>query len=78
MNENIFRILAAIILFTSVGISAYFRRKADNGFIAALGISTFIMAIRTPKEGANLIEKFWNEYREYRDRTGRFFPKIGA
>jgi len=30
MNENILRILAAIILFTAVGISSYFRRKADN------------------------------------------------
>ena len=29
MNENIFRILAAIILFTGVGISIYYRRKAD-------------------------------------------------
>jgi protein-S-isoprenylcysteine O-methyltransferase Ste14 len=29
MNENIFRILAAFILFTSIGISSYFRRKAD-------------------------------------------------
>ena len=30
MNENIFRILAAVILFTGVGISSYFRRKADK------------------------------------------------
>src|SRR5690349_6478723 len=30
MNENIFRILAALILFTGIGISAYFRRKADR------------------------------------------------
>lgn len=30
MNENIFRILAAIILFTGIGISSYFRRKADK------------------------------------------------
>lgn len=30
MNENIFRILAAVILFTSLGISVYFRRKADR------------------------------------------------
>jgi protein-S-isoprenylcysteine O-methyltransferase Ste14 len=30
MNENIFRILAALILFTGVGISSYFRRKADR------------------------------------------------
>lgn len=30
MNENIFRILAALILFTGVGISTYYRRKADR------------------------------------------------
>lgn len=52
---------------------------ADNWFIASLGILTFIiMAIRTPKEEANLIEKFGNEYKEYMKRTGRFLPKIGG
>ncbi len=30
MNENIFRILAALIFFTGIGISSYFRRKADR------------------------------------------------
>ena len=30
MNENIFRIAAALILFTGVGISSYYRRKADK------------------------------------------------
>ena len=30
MNENIFRILAALILFTGMGISSYYRRKADR------------------------------------------------
>jgi protein-S-isoprenylcysteine O-methyltransferase Ste14 len=30
MNENIFRILAALILFTGMGISSYYRRKADQ------------------------------------------------
>jgi len=50
---------------------------ADNWFIASLGILTFIiMAIRTPKEEANLIEKFGDEYRDYMKRTGRFFPKL--
>jgi protein-S-isoprenylcysteine O-methyltransferase Ste14 len=59
-------------LFISFGM------MADNWFIAALGILTFIMmAIRTPKEEANLIEKFGDEYREYMKRTGRFFPKLG-
>lgn len=50
---------------------------ADNWFIALLGILAFIaMAIRTPKEEANLIAKFGDEYREYMKRTGRFLPKV--
>jgi len=55
-----------------------FGMMADNWFIALLGILTFIlMAVRTPKEEANLIEKFGDEYREYMKHTGRFFPKLG-
>ena len=60
-------------LFIAFGI------LADNWFIAALGILAFLlMAIRTPKEEANLIEKFGDEYREYMKRTGRFLPKLGS
>jgi protein-S-isoprenylcysteine O-methyltransferase Ste14 len=52
---------------------------ADNWFIAALGVLTFIiMAVRTPIEEANLIEKFGDEYREYMKRTGRYLPKVGG
>jgi protein-S-isoprenylcysteine O-methyltransferase Ste14 len=52
---------------------------ADNWFVAGLGILTFIlMAVRTPNEEANLIEKFGDEYREYMKRTGRFLPKLGS
>lgn len=48
---------------------------ADNWFIGLLGVFVFIlMAIRTPQEEARLIEKFGNEYLEYMQRTGRFFP----
>lgn len=58
-------------LFISFGM------MADNWFIAALGVLAFIgMAARTPKEEANLIEKFGDEYREYMQRTGRYFPKL--
>jgi protein-S-isoprenylcysteine O-methyltransferase Ste14 len=58
-------------LFISFGL------MADNWFIMALGVLAFIaMVIRTPKEEANLIEKFGEEYREYMKRTGRFIPKI--
>ncbi|HCR72434.1 MAG TPA: hypothetical protein DIW23_13380 [Anaerolineae bacterium] len=58
-------------LFISFGM------MADNWFIALLGIFAFVMmAIRTPKEEANLIEKFGDEYREYMKRTGRFLPRL--
>jgi protein-S-isoprenylcysteine O-methyltransferase Ste14 len=57
-------------LFLALGM------MADNWLIAALGVLAFIgMAIRTPREEANLIEKFGDEYREYMKRTGRFLPK---
>jgi uncharacterized cupredoxin-like copper-binding protein len=56
-----------------------FGMLADNWFIASLGVLAFIaMAIRTPKEEANLIEKFGDEYREYMKRTGRFLPKFNS
>ena len=52
---------------------------AANWFTALLGVLAFIgMAIRTPKEEANLIEKFGDEYREYMKHTGRFLPKVGG
>jgi protein-S-isoprenylcysteine O-methyltransferase Ste14 len=60
-------------MFTSFGM------MADNWFIIGLGILAFIlMAIRTPQEEVNLIEKFGDEYREYMKHTGRFFPKVGS
>lgn len=65
----------------TIGSSLFiaFGMMADNWFIAVLGILAFIaMAVRTPKEEANLIEKFGDEYREYMKRTGRFFPKFGG
>lgn len=55
-----------------------FGMMADNWFIILMGVLAFIgMAVRTPKEEANLIEKFGDEYREYMKRTGRFLPRIG-
>jgi protein-S-isoprenylcysteine O-methyltransferase Ste14 len=58
-------------LFISFGM------MADNWFIALLGTLAFtVMAVRTPKEEANLVEKFGDEYREYMKHTGRFFPKL--
>jgi protein-S-isoprenylcysteine O-methyltransferase Ste14 len=63
----------------TIGSSLFisFGMMADNWFIAAMGVLAFItMAVRTPKEEANLIEKFGDEYRGYMKRTGRFLPKL--
>ena len=63
----------------TVGSSLFlaFGMMADNWFIMALGVLAFLaMASRTPKEEANLIEKFGDDYREYMKRTGRFLPKL--
>ena len=63
----------------TIGASLFvsFGMMADNWFIALLGLLMFIvMAIRTPKEEANLIEKFGDEYRNYMKNTGGFLPKL--
>lgn len=63
----------------TIGSSLFisFGMMADNWFIILLGtLAFFVMAIRTPKEEANLIEKFGDEYSEYMKQTGRFLPKL--
>ena len=63
----------------TIGSSLFlaFGMMADNWFIMILGVLAFLaMASRTPREEANLIEKFGDEYREYMTRTGRFLPKL--
>lgn len=58
-------------LFVSFGL------MADNWFIPLLSLLMFVvMAVRTPKEEANLIEKFGDEYRNYMKTTGAFLPKL--
>ncbi len=42
------------------------------GMLTPLGI----LLLRTSKEEARLIETFGDEYREYMQRTGRFFPRL--
>lgn len=50
---------------------------ADNWFIILMAALAFIaMAVRTPKEEANLIAKFGDDYRNYMKTTGAFLPKI--
>ena len=48
-----------------------------NWFIFTMAILTWIpLAMRTPLEEARLIETFGDEYREYMEQTGRYFPKL--
>jgi protein-S-isoprenylcysteine O-methyltransferase Ste14 len=45
--------------------------------MALLGLSAFAMMIlRTRTEEEKLIDRFGDEYRTYRDRTGRFLPHV--
>lgn len=63
-----------------MGLIAYigFALLAENWFIAVSMLIGFaLLVIRTEKEEARLIEKFGDTYREYMQRTGRFFPKLG-
>jgi protein-S-isoprenylcysteine O-methyltransferase Ste14 len=77
ITNGIYRYIRHPLYTFGASLFISFGMMADLWFIAALGIVTFIlMAIRTPKEEANLIEKFGDEYREYMNRTGRFLPKL--
>lgn len=42
-----------------------------------LGV-VYVMTVRTPREEAMLLERFGEEYRRYRERTGRFLPRLGS
>jgi protein-S-isoprenylcysteine O-methyltransferase Ste14 len=47
-----------------------------NGFIGLIGTAVIAMLVyRTRTEEAKLIERFGDEYRSYRERTGAFFPR---
>lgn len=48
-----------------------------NWFIFLLILLTFaILLMRTPIEETKLIERFGDEYREYMNETGRYFPQF--
>jgi protein-S-isoprenylcysteine O-methyltransferase Ste14 len=47
-----------------------------NGFLALTGaVAIALLVYRTRTEEAKLIERFGDEYRAYRERTGAFFPR---
>jgi protein-S-isoprenylcysteine O-methyltransferase Ste14 len=63
----------------TMGTLAYlgFALLAENWFITILSLLVFVvLALRTPKEEAHLLEKFGDEYRTYMQQTGRYLPKL--
>jgi len=49
-----------------------------NWFIAATGLTAFtLLMTRSRTEERFLIERFGDDYRQYRNRTGSVFPKLG-
>ncbi len=67
MNENIFRILAALIFLISLGISGYFRRKADRDSGEK---------VSWKDEGIFMILALRIGGREYMKTTGAFLPRF--
>jgi len=73
-DERLYRGLTLVFLSLTLGISAAFRRRADQAGGALRGERGLLW--RTPQEEARLIEAFGEEYRSYMRRTGRFFPRL--
>jgi protein-S-isoprenylcysteine O-methyltransferase Ste14 len=49
-----------------------------NGYLAVTGSAAFLAIVkRTSIEESKLVERFGDDYREYRRRTGQFLPRIG-
>lgn len=46
--------------------------------LLSVNVASNLMAVCTPKEEANQIEKFGDEYREYMKPNGRFLPGFGS
>jgi protein-S-isoprenylcysteine O-methyltransferase Ste14 len=46
-------------------------------FIALLGVSIVVLALRIPKEEQMMLGDFGQEYKAYMAKTGRLFPKQG-
>ncbi len=65
-----FYVCAGLLIFASSLIAA-------NWFIfAGIAAFLFLIAIRTRTEEQKLLERFGDSYRQYMDRTGRFWPRF--
>lgn len=63
----------------SIGTALFFSfaLMAANWYFALMALlAILLLAIRLPIEEAHLIEKFGDEYRQYKDTTGAFVPRL--
>ncbi len=50
-----------------------------NWFLALTGgLAVSLIFIRTAREEANLLSRFGDDYRQFMETTGRFFPRLGG
>lgn len=64
--------IAALLMFVGNAIAA------ANVFLFGGGVIAFLLlAARSRIEERKLLERFGEPYRAYRERTGRFLPKLG-
>ena len=45
-------------------------------FVALLGVSIVVLALRIPKEEEMMVQEFGEQYRAYMQKTGRLFPRL--
>lgn len=63
--------VTAALLMASVSV------LAANWLIAACSVLVLgLLVVRTPREEQMLIERFGLQYKDYMERTGRFFPRF--
>ncbi len=65
--------VTAALMMTGVSLLA-----ASWGIALASAVVLAMLAVRTRKEEAMLVQRFGDAYRDYMAKTGRFFPKISA
>jgi protein-S-isoprenylcysteine O-methyltransferase Ste14 len=52
---------------------------AANAFLFVMGgTAVVLIVLRTRREEANLLARFGEDYRRYKERTGRFLPRLAA
>jgi protein-S-isoprenylcysteine O-methyltransferase Ste14 len=65
-----FYVCAALLVVATTLVTA------NALFLITGGIVLLLLSLRTRVEERNLLERFGEDYREYMNRTGRFFPRF--